>query len=615
MMLQRIFLRGIQVSHRRISNERSKKQLNKKRSILSKILVIMIIIAMVVPLAASMITANARDLYYGTDDKTIYNKNYKNGKAEDDAYSLKPMEYTELASSVKKAASLLSDLLEGSRTAKEKELDSMIDEKGYDRDLTMKSFYDNTEPFSETDLESLVAACCVVLKKAELNVAGIDFLKMQVTEQTVTEAIPVKTDEYTKNGKDTYEKTGVRYITEPTYIWKYAKDGESYKRIRKYLVEPDERKTVYGEVKLTPADAHDIFTQASISDSDADKMYNTILNSMKEDDTLSEDSLLQTIHFEVPSYDDISDNKTSDNLTDEEKEIVDNALDKVSGNRKTIIKTAVSLLGRIPYLWGGKPKKAGYDTDWWSFNSKGKQLGLDCSGFVEWTYWTAGFDKDTYSKLCSTGASSKNAEPIDQDDLLPGDLGLFYDGGSGGGSTNHVGIYLGDGYYIHCSSSKNGVVIGRVGFHVFRRVPGVDDAEIQPTKVHYSQSVEFNDDDVELMAKTIWHEVGGEGLNSWIAVGEVIMNRLFSDQFSYAHTLKDVIYAPHQFSGNSEIVKMKPSEKCYDVARAILSGQLRIFNNRNVLFFRNPGKGNNSDWGSFKFYRRVGNTVFYLGKS
>ena len=85
MMLQRIFLRGIQVSHRRISNERSKKQLNKKRSILSKILVIMIIIAMVVPLAASMITANARDLYYGTDDKTIYNKNYKNGKAEDGA--------------------------------------------------------------------------------------------------------------------------------------------------------------------------------------------------------------------------------------------------------------------------------------------------------------------------------------------------------------------------------------------------------------------------------------------------------------------------------------------------------------------------------------------------
>lgn len=585
-----------------------------KRKVISKILILIITGTMIVT-AIAPVLANAADLYNNVEKSTSGQQaaDATSTDDEENKYILKPTitTYSELTKSVRNAASLLSDLLEDSKTKKEQELEKVIADKNYDYDLTMKSFYDNTSPYSEADLESLVAACCVVLKKASLNVAEIDFLKMDVTERTVTESDPVKVDRYVSVGGGKYKKDGARYITEPTYVYKYAKDGKYYRRIGKELIEPEELKTTYGEVKLKPADAHDIFLQASISDKEAENMYDSILDSMHKDETLSEDSLVQTIFLETPSS---VNNDTSDNLTDEEKTIVDNALSQVSGNRKTIINTAVSLLGRIPYLWGGKATKPGYDTSWWSFNKAGKQKGLDCSGFVQWVYMTAGFPKSTTDGMYSTGGISKNCEEISEEDLQPGDLGLFYNGGSGGGSTNHVGIYLGNGYYIHCSSSKNGVVIGKVGFKVFRRVKGVDTADITPTKVQYAPSVDFDDDDVTLLAKTIWHEVGGEGLNSWIAVGEVIMNRLESDQFSYAHTLQQVIYAPHQFSGSDEIVKMQPSEKCYEVAREIAEGRLRVFNNKNVLFFRNPGDGNNEDWGPFKFYRRIEHTCFYLGK-
>ena len=53
--------------------------------------------------------------------------------------------------------------------------------------------------------------------------------------------------------------------------------------------------------------------------------------------------------------------------------------------------------------------------------------------------------------------------------------------------------------------------------------------------------------DVELMARTVWGEARGEGVEGMIAVANVIMNRM-SDSNRWGNTISAVIRQPFQFS-------------------------------------------------------------------
>ncbi|MCR5144740.1 MAG: C40 family peptidase [Lachnospiraceae bacterium] len=145
----------------------------------------------------------------------------------------------------------------------------------------------------------------------------------------------------------------------------------------------------------------------------------------------------------------------------------------LSPNRQEFMKTALSLTGAIPYQWGGKPVKAGWDETWWSTLAEGEYKGLDCSGFVSWVRWTAW---DIPTSLSTGGfASSDMCTVIDSHDLKPGDLGVIYYGGSNGSQTNHIGIYLGvdsDGnkLWCHCEGG-NGVVVNKTNcFKIYLRL-------------------------------------------------------------------------------------------------------------------------------------------------
>ena len=73
--------------------------------------------------------------------------------------------------------------------------------------------------------------------------------------------------------------------------------------------------------------------------------------------------------------------------------------------------------------------------------------GFDCSGFVLYVYRTAGFDLDrTASQQVGNGVI------VDKENLLPGDL-VFFRGTGSGAIASHVGIYVGDGMFIHAASS------------------------------------------------------------------------------------------------------------------------------------------------------------------
>ncbi|MFH1138185.1 MAG: LysM peptidoglycan-binding domain-containing protein [Pseudomonadota bacterium] len=90
-----------------------------------------------------------------------------------------------------------------------------------------------------------------------------------------------------------------------------------------------------------------------------------------------------------------------------------------------ILATAYSLTG-VKYLYGGTSPESGFD----------------CSGFVRYVFSQNGVDLPR-----SSGDLMQIGVKVSREDLRPGDL-LFYWRTRGGRST-HVGLYTGDGLYMH----------------------------------------------------------------------------------------------------------------------------------------------------------------------
>ena len=146
--------------------------------------------------------------------------------------------------------------------------------------------------------------------------------------------------------------------------------------------------------------------------------------------------------------------------------------------RESIALTAYQLLGKVTYFWGGKSLVLGWDSRWGTpttvtapgSGSTGKVLpfGLDCSGFVDWTFYNA--TSGAYLPGRGGGAASQHGycTNIAWSGALPGDLVFYAD-------DSHVGIVcgydsVGNLLVIHCSGGQNGVVVtGREGFSVAAR--------------------------------------------------------------------------------------------------------------------------------------------------
>lgn len=161
-------------------------------------------------------------------------------------------------------------------------------------------------------------------------------------------------------------------------------------------------------------------------------------------------------------------------LSKEESGIILKALSTENKNRQLVAATAISLLGGVPYEWGGKSTMKGKDPSWGTLNKDGKAKGLDCSGYVQWVFRTAGYYEYDWKTIGSTSAM-KNLDDIKKSELQVGDLGLLKKSGDDGTGANHVGIYIGNGYFIHCNSTHKTVTIGRCdNFKVFKRIPWID---------------------------------------------------------------------------------------------------------------------------------------------
>jgi cell wall-associated NlpC family hydrolase len=106
--------------------------------------------------------------------------------------------------------------------------------------------------------------------------------------------------------------------------------------------------------------------------------------------------------------------------------------------RDTIIATAKSLVGKYPYVWGGGhgtkpgPSCSGKDCD----------KGFDCSGYVRYVLYVAGFgDFALTAEGFREKANDKGSwlRSISKSNLKPGDL-IIYGPKS---KANHIAIYAG----------------------------------------------------------------------------------------------------------------------------------------------------------------------------
>ena len=123
---------------------------------------------------------------------------------------------------------------------------------------------------------------------------------------------------------------------------------------------------------------------------------------------------------------------------------------------QTVMKRALALLG-TPYRWGGNSPDGGFD----------------CSGLVGYVFRTAlGIELPRVS-----GDMAHNGEQVERNAMTAGDLVFFSRRGS---RVDHVGIYVGNGQFVHAPRTGKDVMVSELDsgywsgkFLQARRVAGI----------------------------------------------------------------------------------------------------------------------------------------------
>ena len=125
-----------------------------------------------------------------------------------------------------------------------------------------------------------------------------------------------------------------------------------------------------------------------------------------------------------------------------------------TGSRiQSVLQRALTLLG-TPYRWGGTTTN-----------------GFDCSGLVGYVFRTTlGIELPRVSR-----DMARSGEKVDRASLVPGDLVFF----GRRGRVDHVGIYLGEGRFLHAPRTGREVTVSQLDgywgrkFIEARRVAGI----------------------------------------------------------------------------------------------------------------------------------------------
>jgi LysM repeat protein len=114
-----------------------------------------------------------------------------------------------------------------------------------------------------------------------------------------------------------------------------------------------------------------------------------------------------------------------------------------TGDGRQLVQTAMAYQG-VRYRYGGTTTR-----------------GMDCSGLVVRVLGAHGIDAPHNSK-----ALYKIGSPVSRADLSPGDLVFFHTTRPG---ISHVGIYIGEGKFIHASSGRGRVTVSSMDEGYYQR--------------------------------------------------------------------------------------------------------------------------------------------------
>ena len=124
---------------------------------------------------------------------------------------------------------------------------------------------------------------------------------------------------------------------------------------------------------------------------------------------------------------------------------VDASVAASSGTGSQIAQYALQYVGS-PYVYGGSSPS-----------------GFDCSGFT--TYVMKHFG---YSVNRTASGQMDNGTAVDRSQLQPGDL-VFFNSGNSSKWATHVGIYTGNGQFVHASTSTTGVIVSDLNSSYYSR--------------------------------------------------------------------------------------------------------------------------------------------------
>lgn len=164
--------------------------------------------------------------------------------------------------------------------------------------------------------------------------------------------------------------------------------------------------------------------------------------------------VMSTVALAAPGDDEVLKPLADKGLVSQLAEQLSGAKDKAGDKATDLITQAMGLLG-VPYKRGGTSENAGFD----------------CSGFVRHLY------EKSVGRLLPHRAEeqARSTEVIERSELQPGDLVFF---NTMKRTFSHVGIYLGDGKFIHSPRTGKSVKVDDMRsaywqkrFNGARRVP------------------------------------------------------------------------------------------------------------------------------------------------
>ena len=431
---------------------------------------------------------------------------------------------TTLASSYENLSTVVSDIIDAGYDQSLAKVEKIIADGGYDYDLSMEALINHAQSSSGFDVAYILAAYSTSMNqqntseadmKAKLEAYGGEMFPVTSQELTKEILIPVSYFTYREVSVTVVTKkvqTGTingvpqyRYETENRtyYLPDEAKSSEVSVTVPNYeevtvttpvysgnAITGTKSETYYrqnGEVTLSPTTETVTYVECTIHSFDTsvvEKAFGLDLDAQFDASGRTYDEVVTNMAnaLKMTLYGSLGSGLAVP-LTDAELIAFLNK-QNCNATRKHIVATGLSLVGKVPYFWGGK-SPPGWNDEWntpklvtaagSSTSGTIRPYGLDCSGFSDWVYKTA----VGVSLYGTTWDQWGNSYEISASELLPGDLGfLMNDDGQG---WNHVLVFAGYGdngerMWVH-SSGGEGVIFNSPSYEstlALRRPKDVD---------------------------------------------------------------------------------------------------------------------------------------------